>query len=175
MGTVERIDGWVYAPLVPRPTDPTQWTRRSVIVEVASERQLHCKICITSTIQRLLCSLKVKSIYITHVNGELKFFAWLLVQAKVVTVDKLDVRNWPGNPTFACGATKNQRMPCICAYCFGSPRKYGWTSSETGKDNAYPQKIWMFARVVGEVATRSRCNETENNISNPHVLDLEHL
>lgn len=40
-----------------------------------------------------------QSIWRAHAEGKLKFFAWLLVQAKVLTTaDKLLVRNWPCNP-----------------------------------------------------------------------------
>jgi hypothetical protein len=30
-------------------------------------------------------------------------------------------------------------------------------------------------RAVAEMASRSGCNEAETNMSNPHVLNLEHL
>jgi len=38
-----------------------------------------------------------------HAEGKHKFFTWLLLQSKILTADKLLLRNWPCNP--------------ICSFC----------------------------------------------------------
>jgi hypothetical protein len=43
-------------------------------------------------------SFKAKSIWRAPAEGKQKFFAWLLVQVKVLKADKLVVRYWPCNP-----------------------------------------------------------------------------
>jgi hypothetical protein len=38
------------------------------------------------------------SIWKAETEGKHKFFAWLLVQCKILTADKLTTRQWPCNP-----------------------------------------------------------------------------
>jgi hypothetical protein len=41
------------------------------------------------------CTFDALSIWRAHAEGKHKFFAWLLVQTKILTADKLEARNWP--------------------------------------------------------------------------------
>ena len=41
------------------------------------------------------CSFDAGAVWHAHAEGKQRFFAWLLVQSKILTADKLVVRNWP--------------------------------------------------------------------------------
>ena len=41
------------------------------------------------------CSFDADAIWHAHAEGKHRFFAWLLVQEKILTADKLAARNWP--------------------------------------------------------------------------------
>jgi hypothetical protein len=47
---------------------------------------------------RSYSDIMANSIWKAHAKGKLKFFAWLLVQANILTADKLELRHWPCNP-----------------------------------------------------------------------------
>jgi hypothetical protein len=47
------------------------------------------------------CTFNCTAIWKAKVEGKHRFFAWLLLQSKVLTADNLMIRNWPCNQT--CG------------------------------------------------------------------------
>jgi hypothetical protein len=44
------------------------------------------------------CTFDVDGIWKAHAESKHKFFAWLMVQCKLLTADKLAARNWPCSP-----------------------------------------------------------------------------
>jgi hypothetical protein len=57
------------------------------------------------------------SIWKAHAEGKLKFFAWLLVQAKILTADKLELRHWPCNPICSLCDQEAEIAAHICIHC----------------------------------------------------------
>lgn len=51
------------------------------------------------------CSFAAQYVWKAQVEGKHRFFAWLLLQSKILTADRLLARNWPCNP--------------ICPLCLG--------------------------------------------------------
>jgi hypothetical protein len=44
------------------------------------------------------CSFNCTAVWKAKVEGKHRFFAWLLLQKKLLVADKLLIRNWPCNP-----------------------------------------------------------------------------
>jgi hypothetical protein len=44
------------------------------------------------------CSFNCTAVWKAKVEGKHRFFAWLLLQKKLLIADKLLIRNWPCNP-----------------------------------------------------------------------------
>jgi hypothetical protein len=56
-------------------------------------------------------------IWKAHAEGKHKFFAWLLVQCKILTTDKLVVRNCPCNPMCALCDQEPEDAAHLCLHC----------------------------------------------------------
>jgi hypothetical protein len=67
---------------------------------------------------------KGSHIWQAETEGKHKFFAWLFVQSKILTADKLLVRNWPCNP--------------VCALCSQEPE----TASHLILHCSFARQIW---------------------------------
>ncbi|WVZ95314.1 hypothetical protein U9M48_041096 [Paspalum notatum var. saurae] len=63
------------------------------------------------------CPFNAKSIWLAHAEGKHKFFAWLLVQAKILTADKLAQRNWPCNPVCLLCDQEPETALHLCPKC----------------------------------------------------------
>lgn len=62
----------------------------------------------------LTCNL---AIWCAKVEGKHKMFAWLAVQQKVLTADKLAMRNWPCSPICSLCDQEQETVSHICIYC----------------------------------------------------------
>ena len=62
-------------------------------------------------------SFKAKSIWKAHAEGKHKFFTWLLVQAKILTADKLMIRQWPCNPVCVLCDQEPETAAHLCISC----------------------------------------------------------
>jgi hypothetical protein len=61
--------------------------------------------------------IMAETIWKAHAEGKLKFFAWLLVQAKILTADKLALRHWPCNPICSLCDQEAETAAHICIQC----------------------------------------------------------
>lgn len=64
------------------------------------------------------CTFNSKAIWQAKVEGKHRFFAWLLVQQKILTADKLIARNWPCEPLCSL-LIRNLKLLNTCA-CIAS-------------------------------------------------------
>ena len=62
-------------------------------------------------------AFKAKSIWKAHAEGKHKFFVWLLIQAKILTADKLSQRNWPCNPVCVLCDQEPETAIHLCLKC----------------------------------------------------------
>jgi len=62
-------------------------------------------------------SFKADSVWKAHAEGKQKFFAWLLIQAKILTADKLIKRNWPCNPVCVLCGQEPETALHLCIKC----------------------------------------------------------
>jgi hypothetical protein len=51
------------------------------------------------------CQFDADTVWKAHTQSKHKSFAWLLIQSKILTMDKLQARNWPCN--LVCPLCKN--------------------------------------------------------------------
>lgn len=62
-------------------------------------------------------SFQAKHIWKAQVEGKHRFFAWLPLQKKILTADKLMVRNWPCNPICPLCNNEVETATHICLHC----------------------------------------------------------
>ena len=62
-------------------------------------------------------AILANSIWKAHAEGKLKFFAWPLVQAKILTADKLALRHWPCNPICSLYDQEAETTVHLCIHC----------------------------------------------------------
>jgi hypothetical protein len=58
-----------------------------------------------------------KAIWQAKVEGKHNFFGWLLIQCKILTTDKLAVRNWPCNPLCLLCDQVQETAEHLCSHC----------------------------------------------------------
>jgi hypothetical protein len=63
------------------------------------------------------CSFDALAIWKAKVESKHRFFAWLLVQRKMLTADKLLARNWPCNPMCPLCGLENETTDHLCLHC----------------------------------------------------------
>jgi hypothetical protein len=63
------------------------------------------------------CSFDALAIWKAKVESKHRFFAWLLVQRKILTADKLLARNWPCNPMCPLCDQENETTDHLCLHC----------------------------------------------------------
>jgi len=63
------------------------------------------------------CSFKASYIWKAHAEGKHKFFAWLLVQSKILTADKLIKRAWPCDPNCPLCDQEPETAAHLCLHC----------------------------------------------------------
>ncbi|CAN6246948.1 unnamed protein product [Urochloa humidicola] len=63
------------------------------------------------------CSFDATSIWKAKVEGKHRFFAWLLIQEKILTADKLIIRNWPCNPVCPLCAQELETAEHLVLHC----------------------------------------------------------
>lgn len=65
------------------------------------------------------CSFDSKAIWGARVQGKHRVFAWLLVQSKILTADKLMTRNWPCNPVCSlCEQAQESAVHMVLHYAY---------------------------------------------------------
>jgi hypothetical protein len=63
------------------------------------------------------CTFHSKAVWSAKAEGKHKVFAWLLVQNKILTADKLLARNWPCNPVCCLCEQAEETTPHLCLHC----------------------------------------------------------
>jgi len=63
------------------------------------------------------CSFDAGAVWHAHAEGKQRFFAWLLVQSKILTADKLVVRNWPCDTNCALCDQVFETAAHLCLHC----------------------------------------------------------
>lgn len=63
------------------------------------------------------CSCNSTAIWKSKVEGKHRFFAWLLLQCKWLTVDKLLLRNWSCNPQCPFCDQLPEMVVHLCLHC----------------------------------------------------------
>ena len=68
-------------------------------------------------LQGVFSTFDGRTLWKAHAEGKHKFFMWLLLQAKILTADKLLIRNWPCNPTYSLCDQENETALHLCFNC----------------------------------------------------------
>lgn len=63
------------------------------------------------------CSFNCKAIWKTRAEGKHRVFAWLLIQQRVLTADRLLARNWPWSPTCPLCDQLPETAEHLCLHC----------------------------------------------------------
>ena len=63
------------------------------------------------------CSFRPNALWQARAEGKHKFFAWLLVQEKLLTGDKLIARNWHCNQTCPLCHLQSETAEHLCLHC----------------------------------------------------------
>jgi hypothetical protein len=63
------------------------------------------------------CSFDSMAIWKAKTEGKHRFFAWLLVQRKILTADKLIARQWPCNPVCQMCDQDLESADHLCLHC----------------------------------------------------------
>jgi len=63
------------------------------------------------------CTFDADAIWHAHAEGKHRFFAWLLVQSKVLTTDNLVARNWPCDPICTLCDQTFETAAHLCLHC----------------------------------------------------------
>jgi hypothetical protein len=63
------------------------------------------------------CTFDAMAIWKAKTEGKHRFFAWLLVQRKILTADKLLARNWPCNPMCPLCDQEDETARHLCLQC----------------------------------------------------------
>jgi hypothetical protein len=63
------------------------------------------------------CTFDAMAIWKAKTEGKHRFFAWLLVQRKILTADKLLARNWPRNPMCPLCDQEDETAGHLCLQC----------------------------------------------------------
>jgi hypothetical protein len=62
-------------------------------------------------------TFQATALWQAHAEGKHKFFAWLLVQTKLLTADKLTKRNWPCNEQCCLCDQESESAAHLCLHC----------------------------------------------------------
>jgi hypothetical protein len=92
------------------------------------------------------CTFDASAIWKAKDESKHRFFAWLLVQGKILTADKLLVRNWPCNP--------------ICSLCDQEPE----TAEHLRLHCVVAQEVWILVADWSDVPIKipRRCDTLES-------------
>jgi hypothetical protein len=63
------------------------------------------------------CTFNSRAIWRAKAEGKHRSFAWLLVQQKILTADKLIARNWPCDPVCPLCDQEQQTAEHLCLHC----------------------------------------------------------
>ncbi|CAO2206826.1 unnamed protein product [Urochloa humidicola] len=98
--------------------DEIRWTRTTDGVYTA-------KSAYNAQLADSYCTFDAKSIWSAKTEGKHRFFAWLLIQRKLLTADNLMKRNWPCSPVCALCDQTLEDADHLCLHC------------------VYAQEVWM--------------------------------
>ncbi|WVZ83433.1 hypothetical protein U9M48_030579, partial [Paspalum notatum var. saurae] len=68
---------------------------------------------------RIRWKLMANAVWKAHAEGKHKFFMWLLIQANILTADKLALRNWLCNPVCVLCDQQQETAVHLCLKCLG--------------------------------------------------------
>lgn len=90
------------------------------------------------------CTFDIAAIWTAKTEGKHIFFAWLMVQNKILTTDKLQARNWPCNPDCPLCDQAPQTADHLCLQCVFAQEIWvlvsGWTN---GAVRVPQQSVWL--------------------------------
>lgn len=67
--------------------------------------------------QGAFCPFNNLAIWKAKVEGKHRFFAWLMVQKKLLTADNMQSRNWPCNPICSLCDQEQETGEHLCLHC----------------------------------------------------------
>lgn len=117
------------------------------------------------------CNFNCKAIWKARTEGKHHFFAWLLLQSKIPTADRLLLRNWPRNPTCPLCDQELETAAHISLHCVFAQQvwlqvswwTFGWNSSMS----AAPKEL---KKCLAAVLIHTAWNLWKER--NPRIFDL---
>lgn len=82
-----------------------------------AEGQYTAKSAYLVQLQGTVTTVQGNNIWRAYAEGKLKFFAWLLVQSKLLTADNLLARSWPCSETCVLCDQELETATHICLHC----------------------------------------------------------
>lgn len=98
------------------------------------------------------CTFRPKWIWAAHAEPKHRFFAWLLLQEKILTADRLQERNWSCNPVCPLCSSAPESALHICLQCPFTQQVWAlveqWTSHFVLKPDAASSELeawWLMS------------------------------
>jgi hypothetical protein len=78
------------------------------------------------------CTFNSKAVWAAKVEDKHRFFAWLLIQCKLLTADRLIARNWPCNPVCSLCDQELESTEHMVLHCVFAQEVWNLVSQWTG-------------------------------------------
>ena len=132
MSTVEEMADfvklWDYVQQIQLSNEPDQ-----IFWKWTSDGQYTSKSAYRAHFNGSFCTFNATAIWKAETEGKHKFFAWLLVQSKILTADKLMARNWPCNPVCALCDQEPETANHLILHCSFAREVWHRVSSWSGE------------------------------------------
>lgn len=108
-----------------------KWTNNGIYTAKSAYRaQLH----------DTYCTFNISWVWKAFAEGKHKFFTWLLLQHKIMTADKLLIRNWPCNEICSFCDQEPETAPHLCLTCYFAVKVWIKVKQWTGYSLTVPNQ-----------------------------------
>jgi hypothetical protein len=107
------------------------------------------------------CTFNNRALWRAKAEEKHRLFAWLLVQNKILTADKLQVRNWPSDPICRLCDQELETAQHLCLHCVYAQELWhlvsGWTNGRVQvPSRSADLEGWWNAAVSGKPKAEAR-------------------
>lgn len=113
-------------------------------------------------LQGIYSNIQGKVIWKAHAEGKIKFFAWLLIQQKILTADKMLLRNWPCSQTCVLCDQRDETALHLAVNCYYAKEVWHLVANWTGvsvlssPNSVSDMKQWWSNSLAGMNARQRR-------------------
>lgn len=130
-------------------------------IEIANILQDSSKSAYEFQFKGTYCTFNNRALWRAKAEEKHRLFAWLLVQNKILTADKLQVRNWPSDPICRLCDQELETAQHLCLYCVYAQELWhlvsGWTNGRVQvPSRSADLEGWWNAAVSGKPKAEAR-------------------